>query len=148
MVLSNDQETQPVQARFAWSKLASPNLINSAGLPTSAFHTHWPDDPALGRNVALGKPHTSSHPNRSGWNHGLTDGRWGDRADSCFATADTPNFPKHATIDLIKPRTIHAVRFGTPGFGGTRTVSVSVMWRDGRSLSRPETGSRVPAGEQ
>lgn len=37
IILSAKGVTQPVAMRFAWHKLAEPNLINGAGLPTSAF---------------------------------------------------------------------------------------------------------------
>ncbi len=35
---------RPVAVRFAWDRLASPNLVNSAGLPTSAFRLGTPPD--------------------------------------------------------------------------------------------------------
>jgi sialate O-acetylesterase len=35
--LSSTKVSKPVAMRFAWHKLAEPNLVNSAGLPTSAF---------------------------------------------------------------------------------------------------------------
>jgi sialate O-acetylesterase len=37
VVLSSDQIQTPAAMRFAWHKLAEPNLTNGAGLPTSAF---------------------------------------------------------------------------------------------------------------
>ena len=37
LVLSADGVKQPAAIRFAWDKLAEPNLANGAGLPTSAF---------------------------------------------------------------------------------------------------------------
>lgn len=125
VILHCDKVPAPTQARFAWSQVASPNLVNSADLPTSAFHTHWPHDPELGRNVALGKPHTSSDPNTDNWNSGLTDGSWEGAAGQCFATGAAP-LPKHATIDLQSTRNIHAVRLGAPAFGSTKTIAVSV----------------------
>lgn len=39
VVLSSSAAPRPVAARFAWSMLASPNLMNAAGLPASAFVT-------------------------------------------------------------------------------------------------------------
>ena len=33
---------KPDRARFAWSQIAEPNLMNSEGLPAAAFNTHWP----------------------------------------------------------------------------------------------------------
>jgi sialate O-acetylesterase len=37
VILSAPAVKKPVAMRFAWSMLAEPNLVNSAGLPTSAF---------------------------------------------------------------------------------------------------------------
>ncbi|TWT39288.1 sialate O-acetylesterase [Blastopirellula retiformator] len=37
VILTSSEVNQPVAMRFAWHKLAEPNLVNSAGLPTSAF---------------------------------------------------------------------------------------------------------------
>ncbi len=37
IVLTSDEVTAPVQARFAWSEDASPNLVNREGLPASPF---------------------------------------------------------------------------------------------------------------
>lgn len=37
VVLKADGVTSPVAVRFAWHKLAEPNLVNAAGLPTGAF---------------------------------------------------------------------------------------------------------------
>ena len=39
VVLSSSAAPRPVAARFAWSMLAAPNLMNAAGLPASAFLT-------------------------------------------------------------------------------------------------------------
>ncbi len=33
---------KPDRARFAWSPIAEPNLMNREGLPAAAFNTHWP----------------------------------------------------------------------------------------------------------
>ena len=38
VLLSAEGVKNPVAVRFAWDMLAEPNLVNSAGLPTSAFH--------------------------------------------------------------------------------------------------------------
>ncbi|MBK1827172.1 sialate O-acetylesterase [Haloferula rosea] len=133
VALTSPAVERPTQARFAWSKLASPNLVNSANLPASAFHTHWPDDPDLGPNVAAGKPHKSSDPNRSNWDSGLTDGTWDGQAGRCYATG-LGNFPKHVTVDLGESHEINRVRIGTPAFGSTRTVSISLS-RDGKTFT-------------
>lgn len=37
VVLSSPQVREPVAVRYAWNKLASPNLTNQAGLPATAF---------------------------------------------------------------------------------------------------------------
>ncbi len=37
IVLSSKDVAEPLVMRFAWHKLAQPNLVNGAGLPTSAF---------------------------------------------------------------------------------------------------------------
>ena len=126
VILKSDKVAKPIQARFAWSQVAAPNLVNSADLPASAFHSHWPHDPELGRNVALGKPHTSSDPNNHNWNSGLTDGQWDGGAGQCFATGEANQFPKHTTIDLQCTKDIHAVRLGAPAYGSTKLIAVSV----------------------
>ncbi len=41
--VKNNNTQKPVAVRFAWSKSASHNLFNSAGLPASPFRTDdWP----------------------------------------------------------------------------------------------------------
>ena len=126
VVVKSDAVPAPTMVRFAWHQTAEPNLTNREGLPAAAFHSHWPDDPELGRNVAFQRPFTSSDPNTRGWNTGLTDGNWGDSAGPCFATGMAAGFPKHVTIDLGRPRPVRAVRFGVPPFGATKTVVISV----------------------
>jgi sialate O-acetylesterase len=126
VTLRSAEVPQPVMARFAWHQTAEPNLANREGLPATAFHTHWPDDPVLGRNVAFQRPYTSSDPNTQGWNAGLTDGNWNGAAGTCFATGQAAVFPKHVTIDLGRAREVQAVRFGTPALGSTRTVVISL----------------------
>ena len=49
LLLTSEKVVQPDRARFAWSQVAEPNLMNSAGLPAGAFHTHWPIDPTLAK---------------------------------------------------------------------------------------------------
>lgn len=126
VVLRSAEVPQPVMARFAWHQTAAPNLTNREGLPATAFHTHWPDDPVLGRNVAFQRPFTSSDPNSEGWNTGLTDGNWSGARGTCFATGKAPGYPKHVTIDLGRAREVQAVRFGAPDFGSTKTVVISL----------------------
>ncbi len=126
VVLSSTAVPEPRRARFAWSKLAIPNLMDTDGLPACAFHTHWPVDPDLGENFALGCTWESSDKNTFGWDTGLTDGSWASFAPACFATSNTNRFPKQVTIDLKQPRTLNLIRFGAPEIGSTKTVSVSV----------------------
>jgi sialate O-acetylesterase len=40
VVLTAAAVPAPEQARFAWSQLAEPNLMNREGLPAGAFHSH------------------------------------------------------------------------------------------------------------
>ncbi len=41
--VSSDEISKPVAVRFAWNKVATPNLINSAGLPCPAFRARLID---------------------------------------------------------------------------------------------------------
>jgi sialate O-acetylesterase len=134
ILLTNPAVAKPDRARFAWSQIAEPNLMNKDGLPAAAFNTHWPSDPTLGKKVSGGKPHVSSHPNTYGWTGGVTDGTWGNNSENCYATSQTPDFPKTVTIDLGDTQTIHAVLYGTPEIGATKTVAVSVS-EDGNTFT-------------
>lgn len=140
VIVSSDKVTSPKQVRFAWSKLAMPNLMNAEKLPATAFHTHWPIDPDLGDNLAKGCSFVSSDQNAWGWNVGLTDGHWGNAAPQCFATGISDSFPKHVTIELKQPTDINMVRYGVPNIGSTKTVSVSISV-DGKNFS--EVGSHA-----
>jgi sialate O-acetylesterase len=52
VVLSSPEVKRPVTMRFAWNMLAEPNLMNSAGLPASAFRAGTvPNRDPLGLNV-------------------------------------------------------------------------------------------------
>lgn len=126
ILLTSAAVPKPDRARFAWSQLAEPNLINREGLPAPAFNTHWPVDPTLGRNIAAGKPHQSSHPNTQNWDSGLTDGKWGNLPPHCYATGNDPTFPKTVTIDLGALETVHHIAYGTPDIGATKTVAISL----------------------
>jgi sialate O-acetylesterase len=42
LVLTSPAVAKPDRARFAWSQIAEPNLMNKEGLPAGAFNTHWP----------------------------------------------------------------------------------------------------------
>lgn len=126
VVVQSDAVKEPRQVRFGWDKLAMPNLADADGLPACAFHSHWPENPDLGANLALGKTWKASDPNTYGWNSGLTDGVWGQNAPTCFATGADSQFPKTVTIDLLKPQEINAVTMGVPPIGSTKNVSVSI----------------------
>ncbi len=140
VVLTSAEVPQPDRARFAWSQIAEPNLMNLEGLPAGAFNTHWPVDPTLGHKVSGGNPFVSSHPNTHGWDGGLTDGDWGDANPGCYATDESPTFPKTATIDLGSAQTLHMIHYGTPNVGSTKTVAVSIS-EDGKQFT--EVGRNV-----
>jgi len=42
LLLTSPKVAKPDRARFAWSPIAEPNLMNREGLPAAAFNTHWP----------------------------------------------------------------------------------------------------------
>ncbi len=117
---------EPRRARFAWSKLAIANLMNKEGLPATSFHTHWPVDPDLGDNLALGCTWESSDKNTYGWDTGLTDGSYEEYPPHCYATNATDAFPKHVTIDFKQAKTLNLVRVGAPTAGSTKTIAVSI----------------------
>jgi len=134
ILLTSPAIAKPDRARFAWSQVAEPNLMNREGLPAASFDTHWPIDLSLGRKVSGGKPIVSSHPNTAGWNVGVTDGTWGNAAPVCYATDATPGFPKTVTIDLGKSETLHQLLYGTPNVGATKTIAVSIS-EDGTNFT-------------
>lgn len=134
ILLTSPDVPHPDRARFAWSQVAEPNLVNDAGLPAGSFNTHWPSDPTLGKKVSAGKPFVSSSPNTHGWDAGLTDGNWGNHAPTCYATGEQGALPKTVTIDLGAPETIAAVIYGTPDIGATKTVAVSLS-EDGQNFT-------------
>jgi sialate O-acetylesterase len=56
ILLTSGAVPKPDRARFAWSQVAEPNLMNREGLPAAAFNTHWPVAPAIAdRPSAPGK---------------------------------------------------------------------------------------------
>jgi sialate O-acetylesterase len=132
--LTSPAVPKPDRVRFAWSQLAEPNLINKEGLPAGAFNTHWPNDPTLGHKVSGGKPHQSSNPNAHGWDSGVTDGTWGNESSTCYATDESPNFPKTLTVDLGSAQPIHVINYGTPNVGATKTIAVSIS-EDGKNFT-------------
>ena len=140
VILTSAKVPEPRRARFAWSKLAIPNLMDKDGLPATAFHTHWPVDPDLGENFARDCKWESSDKNNYGWDTGLTDGSWASFAPNCYATSNTDVFPKHVTIDLKQPRPINLIRLGAPEIGSTKTVAVSIS-ADGKTFR--EVGRHV-----
>ena len=134
VILRNSDVPEPDRFRFAWSLTAEPNLMNKEGLPAAAWHSHWPDDPTVGTLLSKGKPIVSSHPNTHNWNSGLTDGNWGAKAGTCYATSESPEFPKTVTVDLGETQAIHLIRYGTPPIGSTKTVAISLS-EDGKTFS-------------
>lgn len=134
ILVSSAKVEKPDRVRFAWSQSAEPNLINKEGLPAGAFYTHYPIDPTLGINLLKGKPHVSSHPNPHGWDKGLTDGVWGTRAPTAYATDASEKFPKTATIDMGSVQDVQAIVYGTPSIGATKTVAVSIS-EDGQNFT-------------
>ena len=138
--LTSDAVKKPTQARFAWNQTAEPNLCNGAGLPAGCFHTHWPIDRDLGVNLSKNKSYQSSDKNTSGWDGGLTDGVWGEVAETCYATGASKSFPKHVTIDLASVENIKAVKIGVPKFGSTKDVEVQVS-SDGETFTKVSSHS-------
>jgi hypothetical protein len=95
--------------------------------------------PNLGPNLALNKPYECIDKNSSAvWHAGLTDGSWNTAAASTFATANSAAFPKSVTIDLEKVQDLTAVLAGTPPYGATKTVAVSIS-EDGRKFAEVGT---------
>lgn len=133
VALTAAQVEKPFQARFAWAETAEPNLINKEGLPAGAFHTHWPEDPTVGKNLSRGKAFVSSHENQHGWNTGVTDGAYGDAAPQAYATSEAEGFPKHVTVDLGAIEQVALIRFGVPKVGSTKTIAISVS-SDGKTF--------------
>jgi sialate O-acetylesterase len=107
--------------------------MNKEGLPAGAFHTHWPEDPTIGKNLSRGKPFVSSHENKHNWNTGVTDGVYGDAAPQAYATSEAADFPKHVTVDLGTEETLALVRFGVPKVGSTKTIAISLS-TDGKNF--------------
>ncbi|HVJ47323.1 MAG TPA: sialate O-acetylesterase [Luteolibacter sp.] len=134
ILVTSDKIAKPDRVRFAWSQVASPNLMNKEGLPAGAFYTHYPVDPSLGNNLLKGKPHKSSHPNTFGWDLGLTDGGWGTHAPTAYATDPSPTFPKNVTLDLGSAQDVQNIIYGTPSIGATKTVAISVS-EDGQNFT-------------
>ena len=124
-----DNVKEPKIVRLGWDKSATPNLMNKEGLPTPAFSSDI-DKRILpeGNNYALNKPYVSSDENRhsDSWKQGLTNGNWATDSLNCFASNNSPSFPKYATIDLQKSETISRVYFGVPNYGSTKTVQIEI----------------------
>ncbi len=110
-------------------------------------------------NFALHCPYVSSDPNTKGWDKpGLTDGVDGRDNKTCYATNDSPTFPKNVTIDLGKPRDVQTVVVSMPAFGSTKTVEVSLsadntaftpfgtkVFEEAKQQRAPITGSKTTA---
>ena len=119
---------KPQFVRMGWNEAAQPNLCNKEGLPASLFTS---DDSQFvlptGENLAYKKEVICARPNRYKWSPShLVDGKWSPKQTYCFATDREDIFPKSVAVDLGEVKKIHAVRFGVPYFGSTKTVSVSV----------------------
>jgi sialate O-acetylesterase len=140
ITLTSAAVAEPRQVRFSWNKVAIPNLMDKDGLAACAFHSHWPVDTDLGVNFALGSTVTSSHPNKFGWDSGLTDGSWGNNPPHCYATGAETDLPKTATAQLKQKQSINQVRMGAPPFGSTKTIVVSISsdGKDFREVGKQE----------
>jgi lysophospholipase L1-like esterase len=93
----------------------------------------------LTANLAEGCKYVCSDPNTHNWGiGGLTDGSWEADAGHCFATNEADAFPKTATIDLEKAAMVGSVIVGTPQFGSTKTITVSVS-ADGKTFTEVGT---------
>jgi hypothetical protein len=87
------------------------------------------------RNLAFKAKYESSDPNLYSFGAGgLTDGSWNGNGSNCYATGDSPTFPKFVTVDLGKVYTVNWMTFGVPKFGSTRTVSASIS-KDGKTFT-------------
>jgi len=139
ITLQSDTVAEPISVKYAWHKIAEPTLVNEVGLPLLPFKKVY--DPMGGKtNVALDKPYTTTDENQWGWNPGLTDGNFGEEAISCFATSNTPKFPKSVTIDLQKECDLGVILVGKPSIGSTKTVNV-LLSSDGKEFK--QVGSNV-----
>lgn len=127
VVVSSDKVKNPAIVRFAWNNLALPNLMNKDGLPASGFRTNR-DNYKLpeGKNIAIGKSYISSDKNSHGWDGGLTDGDWSQNKENCFATDKSDKFPKEVVVNLENIYTINGIIIGTPAFGSTKTVKITL----------------------
>ena len=84
-------------------------------------------------NLALKAPYESSAPNTHGWDTpGLTDGKIGGDAKTCYATDESESFPKTVTIDLGDEVPFSTVVVNIPPFGSTKTVEVSTARTDNK----------------
>jgi len=147
VVVSASQVSSPVAVRYAWGGFPECTLYNKAGLPAFPFRTDRPvtlpapAPPAnAGADLALGKPVVASDVNRSGWANGLTDGSWLSDDQHCWASGQSPDFPKTVTVDLQQAARVGLVEVGVPPFGSTKTVQLSVS-ADGKAFT--DVGSYV-----
>jgi sialate O-acetylesterase len=53
VILSSPEVPEPVAMRFAWNKLATPNLVNKAGLPTATFRAGKVPEPKVADPVKI-----------------------------------------------------------------------------------------------
>ncbi|MDR0901629.1 MAG: discoidin domain-containing protein [Opitutaceae bacterium] len=81
---------------------------------------------SLGPNLALKKSFECSEPNQHKWGTGATDGSWEGKRGKTFSTGNAQKFPKTLTIDLQTSQEISHVLVGTPSFGSTKGITVSI----------------------
>jgi lysophospholipase L1-like esterase len=118
------QEDETVAQRQADAQSVAHHYTLTPALPTPT-----------GPDLAVGKPYTTSAPNLFKFGiGGLTDGSWVADGTHTFATDDSANFPKTATVDLGASTSLGAVEVGVPSFGSTKTVEVSLS-PDGQTFT-------------
>jgi lysophospholipase L1-like esterase len=145
--LNTPQEAvaQQTAANMVTSVESLHDLIHAL-IPTAPKSVITVSSTVTGENLALNKPYTASDPNAYNWGiGGLTDGSWEMGSRNTFATGDKEPLAKDATIDLGDVKTIGAVRLGTPNFGGTKTITVSIS-TDGQTFK--EVGTHIFANAQ
>lgn len=139
---------EAVAQQTAANMLASVESLHDlihALVPTAPRSVVTVSPTLTGENLALRKTYTVSDPNGYSWGiGGLTDGSWEIGSRNTFATGDKEPLAKDATIDLGEVKTIGAVRLGTPNFGGTKTIAISVS-TDGQTFKEVGTHVFAPA---
>ncbi|MDR2675959.1 MAG: discoidin domain-containing protein [Opitutaceae bacterium] len=141
---SRQPASNPVMIHKISRTLAAFSAVLACSLAAAITPAELPQN--LGPNLALGKPYESSDKNPSGWDPGLTNGSWAAGRLNTYATGRAAKFPKTVTIDLETAREVAAIFIGTPSFGATKTVAVSLS-ADGKTFA--ETGANdFPPGKE